>query len=160
MGFVPTKSGFFIISGIFDYTCNAEHAEFDIYPWFNKDPDVTNFNSILVNRINNMLSQSGLTLNECYSNSVLTDWYVDLKINGQQIIKEPFYRGYGITATPSDTQWRLALIQYLPQLINYQYAYVLNGNTLTISNLLCLEDTTPTSVSLDIGINININCAR
>ena len=84
----------------------------------------------------------------------------DLKINGQQIIKEPFYRGYGITATPSDTQWRLALIQYLPQLINYQYAYVLNGNTLTISNLLCLEDTTPTSVSLDIGINININCAR
>ena len=150
----------FIISGIFDYTCNAEHAEFDIYPWFNKDPDVTNFNSILVNRINNMLSQSGLTLNECYSNSVLTDWYVDLKINGQQIIKEPFYRGYGITATPSDTQWRLALIQYLPQLINYQYAYVLNGNTLTISNLLCLEDTTPTSVSLDIGINININCAR
>ena len=150
----------FIISGIFDYTCNAEHAEFDIYPWNNKDPDVTNFNSILVNRINNMLSQSGLTLNECYSNSVLTDWYVDLKINGQQIIKEPFYRGYGITATPSDTQWRLALIQYLPQLINYQYAYVLNGNTLTISNLLCLEDTTPTSVSLDIGINININCAR
>ena len=150
----------FIISGIFDYTCNAEHAEFDIYPWFNKDPDVTNFNSILVNRINNMLSQSGLTLNECYSNSVLTDWYVDLRIDGVQIIKEPFYRGYGITATPSDTQWRLALIQYLPQLINYQYAYVLNGNTLTISNLLCLEDTTPTSVSLDIGINININCAR
>ena len=150
----------FIISGIFDYTCNAEHVEFNIYPWFNEDPDVTNFNSILVNRINNMLSQSGLTLNECYSNSVLTDWYVDLKINGQQIIKEPFYRGYGITATPSDTQWRLALIQYLPQLINYQYAYVLNGNTLTISNLLCLEDTTPTSVSLDIGINININCMQ
>ena len=150
----------FIISGIFDYTCNAEHAEFDIYPWFNKDPDVTNFNSILVNRINNMLSQSGLTLNECYSNSVLTDWYVDLKINGQQIIKEPFYRGYGITATPSDTQWRLALIQYLPQLINYQYAYVLNGNRLTITNLLCLDNTTPTSVSLDIGINININCAQ
>ena len=150
----------FIISGIFDYTCNAEHAEFDIYPWFNKDPDVTNFNSILVNRINNMLSQSGLTLNECYSNSVLTDWYVDLRIDGVQIIKELFYTGYGILDGPTDTQWRLALIQYLPQLINYQYAYVLNGNTLTISNLLCLEDTTPTSVSLDIGINININCMQ
>jgi hypothetical protein len=150
----------FIISGIFDYTCNAEHAEFDIYPWFNKDPDVDDFEAILGNRINNMLSQSGLTLNECYTSSVLTDWYVDLKINGQQIIKELIYTGYGISDTPSDTQWRLALIQYLPQLINYQYAYVLNGNTLTISNLLCLEDTTPTSVSLDIGINININCAR
>jgi hypothetical protein len=121
---------------------------------------VDDFEAILGNRINNMLSQSGLTLNECYTSSVLTDWYVDLKINGQQIIKEPFYRGYGITATPSDTQWRFALIQYLPQLINYQYAYVLNGNTLTISNLLCLEDTTPTSVSLDIGINININCMQ
>lgn len=150
----------FIISGIFDYTCNAEHVEFNIYPWFNEDPDVTNFNSILVNRINNMLSQSGLTLNECYSNSVLTDWYVDLRIDGVQIIKELFYTGYGILDGPTDTQWRLALIQYLPQLINYQYAYVLNGNTLTISNLLCLEDTTPTSVSLDIGINININCMQ
>jgi len=150
----------FIISGIFDYTCNAEHVEFDIFPWNNRDPEVDDFEAILGNRINNMLSQSGLTLNECYTSSVLTDWYVDLKINGQQIIKEPFYRGYGITATPSDTQWRFALIQYLPQLINYQYAYVLNGNTLTISNLLCLEDTTPTSVSLDIGINININCMQ
>ena len=150
----------YIISGIFDYTCNAEHAEFDIYPWFNKDPDVDDFEAILGNRINNMLSQNGLTLNECYTSSVLTDWYVDLKIDGQQIIKELIYTGYGISDTPSDTQWRLALIQYLPQLINYQYAYVLNGNTLTISNLLCLEDTTPTSVSLDIGINININCAR
>ena len=150
----------YIISGIFDYTCNAEHVEFNIYPWFNEDPDVDDFEAILGNRINNMLSQSGLTLNECYTSSVLTDWYVDLKIDGQQIIKELIYTGYGISDTPSDTQWRLALIQYLPQLINYQYAYVLNGNTLTISNLLCLEDTTPTSVSLDIGINININCMQ
>jgi hypothetical protein len=150
----------FIISGIFDYTCNTEHAEFDIYPWNNGDIDVSSFLDILGNRVNNMLSQSGLTLNQCYANSVLSNWYVDLKINGQQIIKEPFYIGYGITDTPSAIQWRLALIQYLPQLINYQYAYVLNGNRLTITNLLCLDNTTPTSVSLDIGINININCMQ
>ena len=150
----------FIISGIFDYNCNSEFAEFNIYPWFNGDIDVSNFNSILVNRVNYMLDQSGLTLNQCYSNSVLSNWYVDLKINGQQIIQELFYTGYGISDSPTPTQWRLALIEYLPQLIKYGYTYSLDGNTLTITNLSCLDNTITSSVSLDVGINININCSQ
>jgi hypothetical protein len=148
----------FIISSIFDYTCNSEFAEFNIYPWNNRDPDVSDFDSILFNRVNNMLSQSGLTLNQCNSNSIFTNWYVDLIINGQQIIKEPFYTGYGITDTPSDIQWRLALVQYLPQLTNYGYGYFLNGSDLTITNLACLTDNETSSVLLNIGINISINC--
>jgi hypothetical protein len=107
-----------------------------------------------------MLDQSGLTLNQCYSNSVLSNWYVDLKINGQQIIQELFYTGYGISDSPTPTQWRLALIEYLPQLIKYGYTYSLDGNTLTITNLSCLDNTITSSVSLDVGINININCSQ
>ena len=150
----------FIISGIFDYNCNSESAEFNIYPWFNGDINVSNFDSILANRINNMLAQSGLTLNQCNQNSVLTEWYVDLELNGEQVIKELFYVGYGISDVPTTTQWRLALIDYLPQLINYGYTYSLNGNILTITNLSCLDNTATSSVSLDVGINININCAQ
>ena len=150
----------FIISNIFDYTCDSEYADFNIYPWFNGDVTVSNFSSILGNRINNMLAQSGLTLNQCYENSVLTDWYVDLTINGEEIIKEPFYTGYGITDVPTNTQWRNALINYLPQLYNYGYTYYLNGNTLTITNLTCLTQDMVDTVSLNVGINISINCTE
>jgi hypothetical protein len=113
-----------------------------------------------------MLSQQGLTLNDCNQNSVLTEWYVDLVIDGQQIIKELFYTGYGILDVPTPNQWRFALLNYLPQLINYGYSYSFNsdnlvsGNILTITNLNCLNNTTISSVSLYVGINININCAR
>jgi hypothetical protein len=150
----------YIISGIFDYNCNSESAEFNIYPWFNGDINVSNFDSILVNRVNSMLDQSGLTLNQCYQNSILSEWYVDLQLNGEQVIKELFYVGYGISDVPTPTQWRLALINYLPQLINYGYTYSLNRNILTITNLSCLNDTATSSVYLDVGINISINCSE
>jgi hypothetical protein len=90
----------------------------------------------------------------------MTDWYVDLKINGQQIIKELFYVGYGYTDVPTPLQWRLSLVEYLPQLINYGYSYILEGNTLTINGLSCLDAITTNSISLDVGINININCQQ
>ena len=150
----------YIISNIFDYTCNTEYADFNIYPWFNGDVTVSNFSSILGNRIDNMLAQSGLTLNQCYENSVLTDWYVDLTINGEVIIKESFYTGYGISDVPTNTQWRNALINYLPELYNYGYTYYLNGNTLTITNLACLTQNIVDTVLLNVGINISINCTQ
>ena len=150
----------FIISNIFDYTCNTEYVDFNIYPWFNGDLTVSNFNSILSNRVNNMLSESGLTLNQCYENSVLSNWYVDLTINGEQIIKEPFYIGYGLNDVPTNSQWRNALINYLPQLYNYGYTYYLNGNTLTITNLSCLTSNLVETVLLNVGINISINCTQ
>ena len=148
----------FIISNIFDYTCNSEYVDFNIYPWLNGDVDVSNFSSILVNRINNMLAQSGVTLNQCNQNSVLTEWFVDLRIGGEILIQESFYDGYGMTDVPTDTQWRNALITYLPEIYNYGYTYFLNGNKLTITNLSCLPQNMQETVVLNVGINININC--
>ena len=150
----------YIISNIFDYTCNTEYADFNIYPWFNGDITVSNFNSILSNRVNNMLTESGLTLNQCYQDSVITDWFIDLRIGGEQIINEYFYGGYGLNDVPTTTQWRNALINYLPQLYNYGYTYYLNGNTLTITNLSCLTQNIVETVLLNVGINISINCTE
>ena len=150
----------YIITNIFNYTSNTEYADFNIYPWFNGDVTVSNFSSILVNRVNNMLGESGLTLNQCYENSILSNWYVDLTIGGEQIIKEPFYTGYGLSDVPTNSQWRNALINYLPQLYNYGYTYYLDGNTLTITNLASLNQNISDTVLLDVGINININCTQ
>lgn len=150
----------YIISNIFDYTCNTEYVDFYIYPWLNGDIQVSNFSSILVNRINNMLAQSGKTLSECEQNSVQTEWYVDLRIGGELLIEEPFYVGYGMTDVPLDSQWRNALINYLPELYDYGYTYYLNGNTLTITNLACTPQNMTETVVLNVGINISINCSQ
>ena len=148
----------YIISSIFDYTCNTEYVDFNIYPWLNGDINVSDFNSILANRVNNMLSSSGLTLNQCNQNSVQTEWYVDLRIDNQILIQESFYFGYGYNDVPTNTEWRTALIDYLPILYDYGYTYFLNGNTLTITNLGCITQNLEETVYLNVGINININC--
>jgi hypothetical protein len=148
----------YIISNIFDYTCATEYIDFNIYPWLNGDVTVSNFSSILSNRVNNMLAASGLTLNDCIQTSVETNWYVDLRIGGDIIIQELYYTGYGLTDVPSNRAWRNALIQYLPQLYDYGFNYFLNGNVLTVTSLTCTERNFGESLSLNSGINISINC--
>lgn len=149
----------YIISDIFNYTCNSEYVDFNIYPWFNGDITATNFNSILSNRINNMLSENGLTLNQCYQNSVQTEWYIDLRINNQILIQNTFYSGYGYNDVPTELQWRNSLIYYLPTLYDYGYTYYLNGNNITITNLGCNSENLQDTVFLNVGININIKCS-
>jgi len=150
----------YIISNIFDYTCSTEYVDFYIYPWLNGDIQVSNFSSILANRVNNMLAESGLTLNDCYQNSVQTEWFVDLRIAGDILIQDTFYNGYGLTDVPLNNQWRNALINYLPTLYDYGYTYYLNGNKLTITNLNCLPQNIEETVILNVGINISINCTN
>jgi len=148
----------FIISNIFDFTCASEYVDFYIYPWLNGDVNVSNFDSILANRINNFLATSGLTLNDCVKSSTQTQWFVDLRIGGDIIIQETFYSGYGYSDVPTNQIWRNALIQYLPNLYDYGYTYFLNGNLLTITSLTCTPRDLKETVSLNVGINISINC--
>ena len=56
----------------------------------NGDIDVSNFSGILGNRINSMLTERGLTLNQCVQNSVLTEWFIDLRIGGEILIQQTF----------------------------------------------------------------------
>jgi len=148
----------YIISNIFDYNCSTEYTEFNIYPWLNGDIDVSNFNAILTNRVNLMLAESGLTLNDCVKSSVQTSWFVDLRIDNEILIQQTFYSGYGYTDVPTNRTWRNAVIEYLPEIYDYGYTYFLNGNILTITNLTCTERDINKSLSLNVGINISIIC--
>jgi hypothetical protein len=133
-------------------------VDFFIYPWRNGDIEVSNFSSILSNRLNDMLSSSGLTLGNCTQNSVESNWYVDLQIDGDIIIQELFYTGYGLTDVPTNDDWRNALILYLPNLYDYGFNYLLDGSFLTITSLTCTERNFGETLTLNSGINISINC--
>jgi hypothetical protein len=148
----------FIISNIFDYNCNTEYVDFFIYPWLNGDTNVTDFSSILNNRVNSFLSTQGLTISDCVANSVKSNWYVDLRINGTVVIQSLFYTGYGQVDVPTNSIWRNALITNLPQLYDYGFTYFLNGNTLTITNMTGQVQNLNETLSLNVGINIEISC--
>lgn len=148
----------YIVGNIFDFNCATEYVDFNIYPWLNGDVNVSDMSGILSNRINTMLNSSGLTLNDCILNSVETVWYVDLRIGGEIVVFQNFYFGYGYTDTPTNLDWRNALISTLPNLYEYGFTYFLNGNNLRITSLTCTERNLNEIVSLNVGINININC--
>jgi hypothetical protein len=148
----------FIVDDIFDFNCATEFVDFNIFPWLNGDVTVANMSGILANRVNNMLAQSGLTLNDCVQNSVQSNWFVDLKVGGETLIFEPFYSGFGFTDAPDNNTWRNALIATLPNLFNYGFTYFLNGNNLRITSLTCSTRNLNELVSLNVGINISINC--
>lgn len=148
----------YVIGDLFNYNCTSEYVDFSIYPWLNGDINVSNFSGILNNSLNNLLAANGLSSTQCVLDSIQTNWYVDLKIGTDVIIKEQFYTGYGQYDVPTNTQWKNALITYLPNLYNYGFTYFLNGNTLTITSLTCGTNNLNEIVVLCAGINIDINC--
>jgi hypothetical protein len=89
---------------------------------------------------------------------VQTEWYVDLRIEDELLIKEPFYVGYGYTDVPTNSMWRNALIDSLPLLYDYGFKFFLDGRELTITNLTCTERNINEILTLNVGIQININC--
>lgn len=148
----------YIISNIFDYSCDTEYVDFFIYPWLNGDVSVNNFSAILNDRLNNFLSQSGLTIDDCIATSLVTSWYVDLRLDDEILIQEEFYVGYGQSDVPTNIDWRNALIEYLPQLYDEGFSFYLNSNLLTVTTLGTEARHINETLKLNVGINIEINC--
>jgi hypothetical protein len=147
-----------IITNIFDYSCSSEYVDFFIYPWLNGDVNVSNFSSILNNRVNVFLTSQGLTINDCIMDSLKSTWYVDLRLDGNVLIQEQFYVGYGTTDVPTNSDWKTALVGGLPELTQYSLGYYLNGNILTINNLTMTAMNLGELLTLNVGINLEISC--
>ena len=114
---------------------------------------------ILGNILNNVLNGSGYTQSQCDLNSIISTWFVDCRIGNQSLVQEQFYVGYGYNDFPTNTQVINAINDKLQTLYNYGLNYFFSGNVLTISNSTCYDDFTNKTLSLNIGINIQINCS-
>ena len=148
-----------LISSLFDFSCAREIVDFSIYPWLNGDVTVSNFSSILNNRLDAYLLSEGLTLNDCILNSLKSTWYVDVRLSNQILIQQKFYVGYGITDVPTDELWRTSMINSLPQLTSFSLGYNLDGNILTVYNLTMTPFNIGENFSVNVGINLEISCA-
>lgn len=147
-----------INSGMFQGSANREAFSTSILPWFNRTTEVSNFNAILGSAIDKMISSLGFTSNQCSLDSVVSTWYVDVRVGNQILIQEPFYTGNGSTDVPTTTDWKNALLQYLPLLNNYGYNFFILGDEISIQSTTSNPSFVDEEFLINSGINIDINC--
>jgi hypothetical protein len=144
---------------LFSYDCTTESASCSIYPWIgNQVSDVSSFSQVLYTVLYNYLNSQGYQLSQCLTDTLYSQWYVDVKINGSQVIQSKFFEGYGTSQVPTNNQWKAALLFNLSQLINEGYYFYVNGNTVTVYNLTCAGTTEVTTLQINVGVNIDITC--
>ena len=144
---------------LFSYDCTSETATCSIYPWIgNQTSDVSSFSQVLYTVLYNYLNSQGYQLSDCLTNTLYSQWYVVVKINGMQVIQSKFFEGYGTSQVPTNNQWKAALLFNLSQLINEGYYFYVNGNTITVYNLTCVGTTEVTTLQINVGVNIDITC--
>ena len=143
---------------IFPYDCVSETSTCYIYPWFTDNPVATSFQDVLGQTLNLYLSGQSKTINDCLTNTLVSDWYVDLRLDDEILVQDMFYTGYGLIDVPTNLQWKNAINTGLSDLVYSGLSYSFNGNLLTIESLSCVPSNRNKVLSLNVGINLNIIC--
>jgi hypothetical protein len=154
-----------LTSNIFTYDCPIQSVSCNAYP------DDT-FGVVLSNTLNTYLDGTTYELDNCLYENLKSVWYVEMKLNGNDIIKDPFFVGSGLTTSisvPSDNEWAEALGDSLKSLLNYGYAYYFSKdnviveegevfNQIVVYDAICSENSTGINFELNVGINFEILC--
>ncbi len=150
-----------VINGpLLPYDCIDQTLNCFIYPWDEDSSNTTaqSFQEILSNQVSALITSSGYTTSQCNLNSIVSQWYVDLRLDNNILVQEIFYTGYGANDAPSNTDWFNGLNDKLQYLYQEGLDYSINNNVITISNSSCMDNFTDKTIYLNIGINITIDC--
>jgi hypothetical protein len=144
----------FLNGSLFPYDCLDETASCDVYP-------ENSFKDILYNTVLEYLNQNSLPTSCLFTNSntLQTDWYLNLEIGGQTLINEKIYSGQGLVNVLTNQMWLDSINQYLPTLINYGLSYFFEGNTLYVSNAGCDPTYKDKEIRLNVGMDFKITCS-
>jgi hypothetical protein len=151
-----------LVGQILPYNCPVQTITCPIYPW-DSNPQIVSFGGVLTATLNNYLTNNGLTMNDCDMNSLITNWFVDLRMNGTVLASDEFYVGVGINnpvlSSPSNDIWLTALENSLNNLQSEDLTYTLNGdNTVTINTSNCIPLNVNQTFEINVGINFNLIC--
>ena len=136
---------------LFRYDCIDQTVECNLYP-------TVSFSQILNQQITAIAAADGFTTSECDFNSVISDWYIDLRLDSDVLVQEKFYTGYGASDYPTNEQWKGAANTYFQYLYQNGLSYTINGNVITFTNIGCMANFTNKTIYLNVGINLSINC--
>jgi hypothetical protein len=124
------------------------------------DIEIENFQTTLINSIISSVSQEGYTINDCILNTLTSLWYVDIRLNGNLLVQNLFYTGYGGGDVPTDNQWITALTNAFNSLQTQGIGYELNENTINVYSLDCDDTLLGQKLQINVGVNINIKCEK
>jgi hypothetical protein len=148
-----------LVGQLFAFDCPIQEVICPIYPW-GSSPNITSFAVIL----NNLLLANNLLPPNCQTDTLQSTWYVDLVLNGVNLVHKEFFTGYGNTnpigSYPSATTWFTALKEALDDLQSDGLSYVINNTnqTVTIYNGNCLPLNVTQDFKINVGINFNMMC--
>ena len=144
---------------LFAYDCPTQIIECPLYPW-NADPTYLTFGNLLANVIKEKIIPSGLTLNDCQLNSVVANWFVDIRYDGTPLIIEPFAVTSGYYSYPTNQEWIDGLNSAFTNLQNSGYEYFIDedNETITVYNINCSVLNNEDLFQINVGINFTILC--
>jgi len=144
---------------LFAYDCTLQEITHWLYPW-NYNPNIVSFGTILTETLNTYLSNLGITLNQCILNTLNSQWYVEIKLNGNIIALEQFAETNGYVQTPTNQEWVDGVANALQTLetSGIYYAIDLDNETIIIYNNNCVPYQYDDEFEINVGINFNILC--
>ena len=167
--------------------CNAWSILCNRYP--DSVLEFGNFNTVLDNVINDWLNPTGpgpfLDTSGCDVSSTNSQWFVDISINGTNIIQYPFFNGIGYnsiscgtepvtqistSSSPCVSLWEVALDNCLTQLISLGYDYTYEfaigqdmdnpPTKVRIWDTNCSSTQTNKSITIRVGIQFTMSCQQ
>jgi|LakMenEpi03Aug12_release.lakeMendotaPanAssembly.Ray.scaffolds.fasta_scaffold08467_12 hypothetical protein len=155
---VPVPCSPCTLSGlILPNDCPVAFTTCEIYPWGSASPLVTNFGELLNQIVTNYTQDPN-----CDTNTIVSQWYVNVSLGSNTIINYKFFDGAGITipsiSFPTPDQWKNALLSQLTSLINYGLYYSVSGDKITVFTVTCDGLNLDSEFKINVGINFTINC--
>jgi hypothetical protein len=152
-----------LTASIYTYDCPIQAVECSVFPWDNI-PSVNSFGGMLGYVLTQYLISEGRSMIEFNLNALTTKWYVDIRIDNVNVVLDEFFNGVGFSnpslSSPSENDWKIALMNSLDSLENYGYDYYLTeDDKVNIYNTICSMDDSGMGISINVGINFEILCS-
>jgi len=168
------------IGSVFLNDCTVQSTLCDRYP---ENVLELGFHIVLAKVIDNFLNPSPVIqlAASCDLSSIYSQWFIDIKINGVNIIQYVFFNGTGynnsgcgplipLTSIPCVSDWETALDYTLQQMLSlgydYRYEYSVGQDMETpptkvrIWNTNCSSTSLLDIIDINVGIQFNISCEQ
>jgi len=142
---------------LFSYDCNYGVYSCPIVSLDSNNLPIP-FSQILYETLVTYLNSESIPINNCALNSLISQWFVMIRINGETLIEVPFFTGYGLSQVPTILEWINSVINNLQTLNSYGYYGYVDNDELYVRTLSCVYRIFDNPLELNIGINLTINC--
>lgn len=144
---------------IYVYDCPVQKVTCGLYPW-NTDPQTSSFNVVLTKTLQSFYLDNGLNSGECSINTVVANWFVDLRLNGVPLIQYGFLTTVGPLQAPTNQQWVTALTDALGILLLSGYSYNIDdvNEEVVVFNNNCVPNFD--DFQINVGIEFEIFCNK